>query len=201
MTRRFLPGLLAFACLSSGCLHSATTIEVRPDGGGTIQQETAMSSETLDLLDSMGSAKPGEPKPEFFTEAAARKLAATMGATFISGEPFRKANLKGYRARFAFDDISKVRVNLDASGSPLTEAESKDPLFDFSFARGPTSSLLTIQVPQGKPGDFGLPLFEGGTGALESADKAEAAQATAMAKMMNGLKMASEPTITIEFSR
>ena len=179
MTRRISLALLAFACASSGCLRSATTIHLRPDGSGTILQETAMTSQTLDLMQSLGSADPAAtPKTEFFTEEAARKAAATMGVTFISGEPYKTGDLRGYRARFAFDDISKVVVNLDSSGSPLTEAERKDPLFVFTFDRRPTSSLLTIQLPQDTSGTLGL--LPGQEGASGSADKAEAAQAMAM---------------------
>lgn len=142
-----------------------------------------MSSQTLDLLKSLGSADPtAAPKTEFFTEEAARKAAATMGVTFISGEPYKTGELRGYRARFAFNDISKVVVNLDSSGSPLTEAERKDPLFVFTFDRRPTSSLLTIQMPQDTSGTLGL--LPGQAGATGSANKAEAAQAMAMMKMM-----------------
>ena len=73
-------------------------------------------------------------------------------------------------------------MNLDSSGSPLTEAERKDPLFVFTFDRRPTSSLLTIQLPQDTSGTLGL--LPGQEGASGSADKAEAAQAMAMMKMM-----------------
>jgi len=182
MSRRISLALVALAWASSGCLHSATTIHLRPDGSGTILQETALSSGALDVMKSLGSADPtATPKTEFFTEEAARKAAATMGVTFISGEPYKTGDLRGYRARFAFDDISKVAVNLDSSGSPPTEAERKDPLFVFTFDRRPTSSLLTIQMPQ-DAGPLGqLPGMEGASG---SADKEEAAQAMAMMKVM-----------------
>jgi hypothetical protein len=182
MPRRISLALLVFACASAGCLRSATTIDLRPDGSGTILQETAMTAQALEMMKSFGDPT-GKTPPEFFTEDAARKAAATMGVTFVSGEPYTTADLKGYRARFSFDDITKVRMNLDSSGSPLTEAEKKDPLFNFTFDRRPASSLLTIQMPQQKPGAFGQLPGAGAAGGSD-ADKAQAAQAMAMMKMM-----------------
>ena len=181
MPRRISLALLVVACASAGCLRSATTIDLRPDGSGTILQETAMTAQALVMMKSFGDPT-GKTSTEFFTEEAARKAAATMGVKFVSAEPYETADLKGYRARFAFDDITKVQVNLDSSGSPFTESEKKDPLFNFSFDRRPASSLLTIQMPEDKPGGFGL--LAGGGGAIASSDKAEAAQAMAMMKMM-----------------
>jgi hypothetical protein len=188
MTRR-IPLALLVACAASGCLRSTMTIDLRPDGSGTIVQETAMSSEALELMKSFGDPT-GRTNREYFTAEAARKAAATMGVTFVSGEPYKTGSLRGYRARFAFDDISKVVMNPDSSGAPLTEAEKKDPLFVFTFDRRPTSSLVTIQILLDKPGGGGPfeELLPGGGGALDSTDKAEAAQALAMArKMLKGM--------------
>ena len=177
MTRRIQLALLVFACASSGCLRLTTTIDLRPDGSGTILQETSISNRAIETINSFADQADKAP-PEFLTGEAARQAAATMGVTFVSGEPYTTADLKGYRARYAFDDISKVILNLDPSGW----------IFGFTFDRRPTSSILTIQMAQGKSGGDFLGLGAGGEAPGSAADKAEADQAMAMiAAMLKGM--------------
>ena len=42
-----------------------------------------------------------------------------MGVTFVSGEPIKTGELEGYRARYRFDDISKVTVKMDQGANSL----------------------------------------------------------------------------------
>jgi hypothetical protein len=161
---------------STACLRSTTSIELNTDGSGTIVQETAVSAQAMGMLQGMAGANAaGEKPPQLFGEEQARKTAATMGVKFVSGEPIKTGDLEGYRARFAFDDISKVTVKLDQGANDLAGAETKKPPFGFAFTRGTSTSALTIQMPDQSPAG-GLPL----PGA--DADKAQAAQALAMMK-------------------
>jgi sorbitol-specific phosphotransferase system component IIA len=176
---------LLVAIGSAGCLRSTTVIDVKGDGSGTIVQETAVSAQALGLLQGMGGANQAGDKPaSLFTEEQARKAAAAMGVTFVSGEPIKTVELEGYRARYAFDDIGKVTVKMDQATDDLAPGSStKKPPFGFTFTRGATSSVLNIRMPDQAPGagPGGLPLpGAGGT----DADKAQAAQAMAMMKMM-----------------
>src|SRR5512145_771191 len=86
---------------SSACLRSTTTIPVKVDGSGTVLQETGVSPQTLAMLKGMGGSQPGAPT-ELFGEEQAKKAAAMMGVHFVSGEPFKTAELEGYRARYSF---------------------------------------------------------------------------------------------------
>jgi len=172
------------ALCSSGCLRSTTLIELNADGSGTIVQETAVSAQTLGMLQGLAGANPGGDKPpQLFGEEQARKAAATMGVTFVSGEPVKTGELEGYRARYAFDDIAKVTVNMDQGTSDLASGSATGkPPFGFTFKRGSAASLLTIQMPDQTPGAPGALPLPGAGGS--DADKAQAAQAMAMMKMM-----------------
>jgi hypothetical protein len=122
---------------------------------------------------------------EIFGEEQARKAAATMGVTFVSGEPFKTAEFEGYRARYSFADIAQVKVNMEQASS--TMPGSKQPPFGFNFNRGATSSVLTIQMPNQMPTKGQMPMLPSGAAGTD-AEKAQAAQALAMMKtMMRGM--------------
>jgi hypothetical protein len=184
MPRISLAIVCALAVASTGCLRSTTAIDLKPDGSGTIVQETALSAQALAMVKGLTSgnqAGSGGPT-DIFGEEQARKAAESMGVTFVSGEPFKTNELEGYRARFAFDDVTKLKVNPEQSAAGMSgSGNMKQPPFSFSLDRGATSSVLTIQLPEERPGGPKLlPDFAGGG----SADKAQAAQAMAMMQMM-----------------
>ena len=143
-----------------------------------------MTAQALAMLKGFAASQAGskDSPTEMFTEEQARKAAATMGVTFESGEPFKTAQLEGYRARYSFADITQVKVNMDQGTSGMNAA--KQPPFAFAFAKGAAESTLTIQMPEQMPGTSPLQGFPGGGAGGSDADKAQAAQALAMMKMM-----------------
>jgi hypothetical protein len=183
MRRLMLALVVAVGC--TGCLRSTTVIDLKADGSGTIVQETGVTAQALAMIKGFagnagGNQANGAP-PELFGEEQAKKMAAAMGVTFVSGEPLKSGDLEGYRARFSFDDISKVKLNMEQS-TASGGGESKEPPFKFALDRGAASSTLTIQMPDETPLSKG-PLALPGAGA-SGADKAQAEQAMAMMKMM-----------------
>jgi len=181
---------LLVALASTACLRSTTVIDLKTDGSGTIVQETGVTAQALAMLKGFGGGnQTGGAPTDLFGEEQAKKTAASMGVTFVSGEPFKTGELEGYRARFAFDDISKVMLNMEqnaaggVTGGVAGATSQKEPPFRFAFDRGAASSVLTIQMPEQVPGKKG-PLGElPGMGGAD-ADKAQAAQSLAMMKMM-----------------
>ena len=178
--------VIIIAAASTACLRSTTTIDLKADGSGTILQETAVSTQALGMLQGMAgaNAQPGDKPPQLFGEEQARKAATTMGVTFVSGEPIKTGELEGYRARYSFTDISKVSVKMDQGADSLTAGggDTRKPPFAFGFNRAPAASTLTIQMPEQTPGSAGgMPLPGAAT---SDADKAQAAQALTMMKMM-----------------
>jgi hypothetical protein len=178
--------LLALAgALTTGCIRSTTTISLKPDGSGTIVQENAVGAQALAMIKSFAASgsKPGAAgAADLFTAEQAKKTAEAMGVTFVSGDPIKTGELEGYRALYRFDDITKIKINMQQGADAMVPATAqKEPPFGFGFSRGPASSVLTIQMPdQSTAGAFpGMP----GAGGLD-ADQAQAAQALAMMKMM-----------------
>jgi hypothetical protein len=185
--------VLSVALASSACLRSTTTIDLRPDGSGTVVQENGVSPQALAML--KGFAPAADQKggsPEIFSEAQAKKVAASMGVTFVSGEPFKTADLEGYRARYSFTDISKVMVNMQGDPTGMsggTGSKSGEKPFGFGFTRGSTTSTVLIQMPEPKPGSGPLGELPGQLpGADKNANPQQVEQALTMMKtMMKGL--------------
>src|SRR5262245_43793081 len=193
MKRRL--ALVCVALLCSACLRATTTITVRQDGSGLIDQEVGANPEAMAMLKGFagaaaeqqksGAAAPPSTPPSIFGEPEARKLADQMGVKFVSGEPIKTAELEGYRAHYSFDDVTKLKVkmNQDASGGLAGSGKSAgEPPFGFQFEKHGASSLLTINMPEQKPGSMG-PLNQLGMGGATQ-NSAQNEQAVAMMKMM-----------------
>jgi len=194
MKRRF--ALVCVALLCSACLRATTTITVRQDGSGLIDQEVGANPEAMAMLKGFAGAAAEQQKsgagaaasaqPSIFGEPEAKKLADQMGVKFLSGEPIKTAELEGYRAHYSFDDVTKVKVkmNQDATGGLAESGKTAaEPPFGFQFEKRGTSSLLTINMPEQKPGSVG-PLNQLGMGRGATQNSAQNEQAVAMMKMM-----------------
>ena len=189
-----LCALLALALTSTACLRSTTVVTIKPDGSGTIVQENGLSPQAMGMMKSMAASQGAQTagSPEIFGEAQARKTAESMGVRFVSGEPIKTAQLEGYRANFAFEDIRKIQMKMseDPTGGALgSTGSSASPPFGFTFEQKAASSLLTITLPQDKlPGGSPLGAMGGKMGGDAAADPAQTAQMLSMMKvMMQGL--------------
>lgn len=146
MKRMLLVVALMVTC--TGCIHVTTLVTLKPDGSGTLDEEIGMNPQTLGMLAAFaGSGAQTAPRADdIFNETKAREQAEKMGARFLSGTPIDTPSLKGYHAKFAFDDIKTLKVRMDAARADRTRSD-RDP-FDFEFTKGASSSTLTIKVPQ-----------------------------------------------------
>lgn len=149
--RRLVLVLLA-AALGSGCLRSTTTITVKQDGSGTLDQEIGATPQALALLRSLDNGGGGD-KPanvQMFGPEQAQAAAKSMGVRFVSGEPIKTADVEGYRAHFAFDDVTQIKFDMVKTPGPAAEKGGAPP-FGFGFTKGAGSSVLTINMPE-QPG-------------------------------------------------
>ncbi|HEX5474140.1 MAG TPA: hypothetical protein VFX12_05695 [Vicinamibacterales bacterium] len=176
--------LMTLAC--AGCIRSTTLVTLRPDGSGTIDQQTGVKPEMVAMLkgfaQSSGKAGNADLSKGLFTEQQARDAAAKMGVRFVSGEPVKTADMEGYHARYAFDDITKVIMSMNQSTSSMGGSDapsSKEPPFAFAFTRGASSSVLTIHLPDQKNAS---PLAQ-----LPGGDDKDPQQAQQMLGMMSGM--------------
>lgn len=183
--------VLLLALSSTACLRSTTVLTIKPDGSGTIVQETGMNAAAMGMIKSLGASSgqaPGTP-PEIFGEEQARKTAEAMGATFVSGEPIKTAEMEGYRARFSFADIRKLKMRMGGDPTGQAAAAASEPPFGFEFEQRGGSSLLTIALPEEslKSGPLGqmAPTLPGGPDKMSPEQTAQMMQMMKM--MMQGL--------------
>jgi len=145
--------ILLVAALASGCLRSTTTITLKQDGSGTMDQEIGATPQALAMLRSLDSS--GGDKPanlQMFGPEQAEAAAKSMGVRFLSGEPIKTAQSEGYRAHFAFDDVTKIRFDMIKTPASPEAEKSAAPPFGFGFTKGDATSVLTITMPDQQGG-------------------------------------------------
>jgi hypothetical protein len=154
MSMRRVGLILLVAALASGCLRSTTTITVKQDGSGTVDQEIGATPQALAMLRSFDSAGGGDKRAnlDMFGPEQAEAAAKSMGVRFISGEPIKTAESEGYRAHFAFDDVTKIRFDMVKTPTSAAAEKSAAPPFGFGFTKGDGSSVLTITMPDQQGG-------------------------------------------------
>ena len=146
---RALAVLLATTTLTA-CLNSSTVVKVNPDGSGTVEQVTLVNTAALKGM--AGGNQPGTVINRDDLERTAARMGKgvrLVSAEKATGDP----GFEGTKAVFAFDDINQIQISQDpsmsgsmsgsTSGRLSSEPTADDPV-KFKFARGATSSILTI---------------------------------------------------------
>lgn len=141
--------LAAVVALSTGCIRATYTLNLKPDGSGTIHQTMAMTSMAMQQA-SMMAGESGSliPSQEKLREAAG---GMGTGVRFVSAAPYKEAGFDGVTAIYAFDDIRTLALSMDkmmagAIDSPMAEGAS-DAELKLAFARGPNATSLTLMMP------------------------------------------------------
>ena len=139
---------LAVASVATGCLRISYTLNLKPDGSGTIAKMIAVSKQNAAMLGGTSMLP---------TEAALRDAAAAMGpgVKFVSATPYNDAGFEGVTAVYAFDDVAKMAVNMEEAvmgglALPGTEPGDKpDPESEvkLTFTRGSGGSVLVLKMP------------------------------------------------------
>lgn len=181
---RFL-ALAVVAVLSTGCIRATYTLNLKPDGSGTIHQTMAMTSVAMQQMAMMSGGQGGSVIPD---EAKLREAAEGMGkgVRFVSSSPYKEGGFDGVTAIYAFDDIRTLGLSMEkmmagAIDSPMA-GDAPDEELKLTFARGANASDLTLFIP---------PMPEPDPAQREQAAKAGSQmppEAEAMMKqMLNGL--------------
>lgn len=159
--------LMATATLTA-CLDSTTIVKLKPDGSGTVEQTTLVNTAALKGMIGAQGGKPTDGP--VINRADLERTAARMGkgVTLVSAEPFKGANgFEGTKAIFAFADINLIQISQDpnmsggTSDRNLSEPTADDPV-KFTFTRGATSSMLTINYIDKPPQKDATPNPAGG---------------------------------------
>ena len=143
--------LAAVAVLSTGCIRATYTLNLKPDGSGTIHQTMAMTSMAMQQAGLvMGATEGGSlmPTPEKL-RAAAEQMG--KGVRFVSSTPYKTGGFDGVTAIYAFDDIRTLALSMDkmmAAGldAPMAEKASGAEL-KLAFARDGNTTNLTLMMP------------------------------------------------------
>lgn len=159
--KKFSPFLVLAMALFffSGCFSVHTTLKVKPDGSGTIEESMSISKAALEMIKSFdeNNDKGKKKDPEIFTEKDLRKKAQVYGkgVKFVSFEPFKNNEAEGVRAIYSFDDINNVSLatNNEAVPSAIAKGQKegkpaqKNEAITFRFKKG-DPAVLTIIIPR-----------------------------------------------------
>src|SRR5688500_2998641 len=163
MTLLRIAALLVMAALSTGCLRMTYTLNLKPDGSGTIVQTVGMSKDALaSMMGVLAAALEVKDVPAggtgatpFMTEPELKAAAAAMGTgvRFVSVKPIADDKLEGQTATFAFDDIRQLKFGLlSGFGSLGGPAPAKgfpaDADIGVKFERQGAESVLVLTMPE-----------------------------------------------------
>ncbi len=165
MNKAIKAGLLLLCALAlMGCLQTVTLVHVNKDGSGTIEQSVVISNSFKELMLGFGGT---EEDFALLDEEELKTKAASFGegVRFVSAEALETTGGAGYKAVYAFDDITSIRVNQNPgenlptpdSGQQAGEEEPEGEFlsFDFRPGRPGKTAYLTIRRPELEMEDSG----------------------------------------------
>lgn len=157
------------ATLCTGCIRSATVINVKADGSGTVEQTMLVN---LGLMKGMLGGLGGQstPAPGALNDADLKRTAARMGegVTYVSAEPVKSPDgFEGSKAIYAFTDVTKLRVDQDPNLSGSTTGGISTPPKDsnpvtFAFDKAGGVNTLTVSLKDEPKADAKTPAPTGG---------------------------------------
>jgi hypothetical protein len=194
-----LVGVVLLAAITSGCITALTSIKLRPDGSGTIEQtlsmNAAVASQFAEMASGFSDAAPGAKKnepPELFSEKDMKEAATKFGegVVFVSSKPIKTADRVGRIATYQFSDITKLRIDQKPPTGDMPGASGSAGKEDvlFRFARQPSgTSQLTVVFPDSKLEQARKDATTDTEGAKKKVDPG---QLEMMKKLFDGLKVA-----------
>ncbi len=193
MSRYKFVAVVALSFVMTGCLQSGTLVKVKPDGSGTIEQTMLVNLQTLKgMMAGMGGGQMKGSTPGVMDEADFKRTAERMGVKPVSLTPLKEGAFEGSKAIFAFDDITKVRVDQDPMSGSKTEkpaaAASNSPI-KFAMSKQGANSVLTITFDE-KQADAAAAKVGAAAGSQQATDAAMDPAMLAMVKaMFQGFKV------------
>jgi hypothetical protein len=140
--------LIGLGIAATGCINSASLIKVKPDGSGTIEQTMLVNMAAIKgLMAGMGGGQLKE-SGGVLNEAEFKRAGERMGVRPVSLTPLTEGGFEGGKAIYAFDDITKVRVDQDPQMGGRANASGGGTPIKFGLARQGGSSVLTITVDE-----------------------------------------------------
>lgn len=156
MVRKILKivGLVWLVFSFTGCMQVNSTVKVKPDGSGTVEETFMMSKMALQMMQGMASGMPQEgtnKKPfDIFDEEKLKSEASKKGegVTYVSGEKVVTDKFEGYKAIYTFTDINKLKLNqnpgenMPSAPNMTGEEEKPKEYVTFEFTKGSIAKLV-----------------------------------------------------------
>lgn len=162
--------LLITLLFTSGCFQVSMMINLKKDGSGTIVEKLQVTPAMISMMEMQNSMKSKKDQGESSEETSNTLDQDSINTAFTAkakifgeGVTFKNHRLLGdnkheYEVTYAFEDISKVKINTAMKKllpSDLgkkkkkveTKEEVKDEIFDFDFKKKWRRSVLTINSP------------------------------------------------------
>ena len=116
----------------SGCIQIETTLFVKKDGSGTINERVVMSKTFVNMLKEFAQSFQDSTSTEEFTLFKDDKIkddAKNYGAdvSYVSHNFISEENWEGYTAVYAFNDVSKIKLTPDPDDKVEVGREKKKP--------------------------------------------------------------------------
>ncbi|MBI3004355.1 MAG: hypothetical protein HYY49_02945 [Ignavibacteriales bacterium] len=190
-SRFFVVSLVAL--VAAGCLEVTTTVKVKPDGSGTVEETVIMGKSMIDQIKSLQSQfqDPSQKQKPFSVidkdELNKRALQMGPGVKLVSTEKIAKRWGEGYKAVYSFKDVNTLKVQQDpgkkapSMGQGMQEEEKKEEVMTFRMTKGKPATL-DIMITQRE--------WERDTTEQET-EEADSASEAMMMEMLKGLRFTS----------
>lgn len=203
-----LSRLTAFMLLLtlSGCIRMHTTVHVKKDGSGTIEQKMLFTGMLEGIVNQPSESGESSEKPAPPDEKQLKEMAAGFGPEVraIGAKQIDTSKEHGFVVTYAFDDIEKVRIgnaqqmtmnrpaDSTAVSSDSTATKKPETWFTFAMKRGANPELVISKQSQ-------LNASSRGISAPGSGGKASAKEQAQMLEMikpfLKGLKMSVDVVV------
>lgn len=150
----FLFNIIFLSVLLAGCLQVDTTINLKKDGSGTINEKVLMSKTFINMMKEFAmafqdSATSEEEEFSLFKDEDIISDAKEYGndVKYLSHSFISNDEWEGYEAIYSFDDIAKIKIQPDpdskvAMSEDETESEDGGEYYFFKFKEGDVSELI-----------------------------------------------------------
>ena len=193
----FLFNIIFLSVLLAGCLQVDTTINLKKDGSGTINEKVLMSKTFVNMMKEFAmafqdSATAAEEEFSLFKDEDIISDATEYGddVKYLSHSFINNDEWEGYEAIYSFDDISKIKIQPDpdskvAMSEDETESEDGSEYYFFKFKKGDVSELI-IDRPEI---EFNKDSENGESSSEEVTEQNEDELGEEALKMMDGMKI------------
>lgn len=193
----FLFNIIFLSVLLAGCLQVDTTINLKKDGSGTINEKVLMSKTFVNMMKEFAmafqdSATAAEEEFSLFKDEDIISDATEYGddVKYLSHSFISNDEWEGYEAIYSFDDISKIRIQPDpdskvAMSEDEAGSEDEGEYYFFKFKKGDVSELI-IDRPEI---EFNKDSENGESSSEEVTEQNEDELGEEALKMMDGMKI------------